>query len=265
MDYSLHPLEPLAFRVTLAGPLGSIDTINLPAMAAALRRSVSPDPLRAANYDWTGLHVGAHVDSDWSKTSGGTVDTTTGTPSPLVNGNRANWHGGIQVGYDYMMPSRVVLGLEADISSGSNKVTNVTDAFGTSANEIRNLDSETVRGRLGYAVDNVLLFGTGGLAWSSNETIRTQLTSTLHLATAGTDEAVNNYLGGWTAGGGVAYTFLQNWNAFAEYRYTKYGSSTITLPFSALSTTSTTSVSAVELGVNYKFNWNLHRSRSRAY
>ncbi len=84
-------------------------------------------------------------------------------------------------------------------------------------------DSESVRGRLGYAFDNVLLYGTGGWAWSSNQYIRTQLTGTLNLATAGTDEAVNTYLGGWTAGGGVAVAFAQNWNAFAEYRYTDYG------------------------------------------
>ena len=116
-------------------------------------------------------------------------------------------------------------------------------------------DSETVRARLGYAFDNVLLYGTGGWAWSSNQYIRTQLTGTLNLATAGTDEAVNNYLSGWTAGGGVAFAFAQNWNVFAEYRHTSFGSSTITLPFSQLSTTSKTDVSEIDFGVNYKFDW----------
>jgi outer membrane immunogenic protein len=41
---------------------------------------------------------------------------------------------------------------------------------------------------------------------------------------------------------------------FAEYRYTSFGSTTLALPLSELSTTSTTRVSAIELGVNYKFN-----------
>ena len=100
------------------------------------------------------------------------------------------------------------------------------------ANRTTVFDSETVRGRLGYAVDNVLLYGTGGWAWSSNQFIRTQLTGTLNLATAGTEEAVNKYLSGWTAGGGVAFAFAQNWNVFAEYRHTSFGSSTVALPFS---------------------------------
>ena len=66
---------------------------------------------------------------------------------------------------------------------------------------------------------------------------------------------MNAYLGGWTAGGGVAVALAQNWNVFAEYRYIDYGSSTATLPFSQLSTTTTTKTSEIEVGVNYKFNW----------
>jgi outer membrane immunogenic protein len=112
-----------------------------------------------------------------------------------------------------------------------------------------------VRGRLGYALDNVLFYGTAGWAWSSDQAIRTQLTGAFNNATAGTAEAVNTYLDGWPAGGGLAFAFAQNWNAFAEYRTTRFGSSTMTLPFSQLSTTSMTSVSTIELGVNYKFNW----------
>ena len=236
MDYVYHPVEPLAFRLTLAGPLETIGTINIAAMAADMRRSFPAAPMAPGDYDWTGFYVGAHVGDAWSATGGSTVNTVDGAASAPIYPTPPDWHGGIQVGYDYMLPSRVVLGVEADVSSGGSKVVSITDASGTSANQLRVFDSETVRGRLGYAFDNVLLYGTGGWAWSSNQYIRTQLTGTLNLATAGTEEAVNTYLGGWTAGGGVAVALAQNWNAFAEYRYTDYGSSTVTLPFSQLST-----------------------------
>ena len=138
--------------------------------------------------------------SVWSNTSGSTVNTSTGAASAPIFGSGPEWNGGIQLGYDYMMPSRVVLGVEADVSSGGKKITTITDASGTSANQTTVFDSETVRGRLGYAFNNILLYGTAGWAWSNNQFIRTQLTGTLNLATAGTDEAVNAYLGGWTCG-----------------------------------------------------------------
>ena len=253
MDYVYHPIEPLAFRLTLAGP---IDTINVPAMAAELQTGSSglPGPRGELRLDrvlsrrsWRRRLVQNQRQHHQYRDRCRVRSHLRQHPS--------DWHGGIQVGYDYMMPSRVVLGVEADVSSGGTRVTTTTDASGTSANQTTVFDSETVRGRLGYAFDNVLFYGTGGWAWSSNQYIRTQLTGTLNLATAGTDEAVNTYLGGWTAGAGVAVAFAQNWNAFAEYRYTSFGSSTITLPFSQLSTTSTTKVSAIDFGVNYKFNW----------
>ena len=255
MDYIYHPVEPLAFRLTLAGPLETIGSLNVESMAADMRRSFPADPMAPGDYDWTGFHVGVHAGDAWSTTSGSTVNTVTGAASAPIYANPPDWHGGIQVGYDTMLPSRLVLGVEADVSSGGTKIAHITDASGTSADQTTVFDSESVRGRLGYAFDNILLYGTGGWAWSSDQYIRTQLTGTLNLATAGTDEAVNTYLGGWTAGGGIAVALAQNWNVFAEYRYIDYGSSTITLPFSQLSTTITTKTSEIEAGVNYKFNW----------
>jgi opacity protein-like surface antigen/outer membrane receptor protein involved in Fe transport len=254
MDYIYHPVEPLAFRLTFAGPLETIGSVNVAAMAADVRRSFPAEPMAPGDYDWTGFHVGAHA-GDSRSTTGGPVNAATGAASASIYGNPPDWHGGIQVGYDIMLPSRLVLGVEADVSSGGTKITHLTDASGTSAEQATVFDSESVRGRLGYAFDNILLYGTAGWAWSSNQYIRTQLTGTLNLATAGTDEAVNTYLGGWTAGGGVAVALAQNWNVFAEYRYVDYGSSTVTLPFSQLSTTTTTKTSEIEAGVNYKFNW----------
>ena len=93
----------------------------------------------------------------------------------------------------------------------------------------------------------------GGLAWSNDQFVRTQLTGTLNNATAGADEAVNKGLLGWTGGGGIAYAFAQNWNVFAQYRYTSFGMSTVSLPLSQLTTTSTINVSTLQFGMNYKF------------
>jgi opacity protein-like surface antigen/outer membrane receptor protein involved in Fe transport len=252
MDHVFHPIEPLAVRVTLGGPLETLDPAR---MAADLRHSIPEYQAPAPLYDWTGFHIGAHVSETSFNTSGSAVNGATGAPVAPGIVSASDWHAGIQLGYDYMMPSRVVIGISADVSSGSRKTVTTADSFGTSAYETNVFDSETVLARLGYAVDNILLYGTGGLAWSNNQYIRTQLAGTLNLATPGTEEAVNKYLSGWTAGGGIAFAFEQNWNVFAEYRHTSYGSSTNSLPFSGVSTTSKTDVNEVEFGVNYKFNW----------
>jgi opacity protein-like surface antigen len=252
MDYVLHPLEPLAFRLTFAGP---IETLNVPAMADELRHAIPEYRPPPANYDWTGLHVGAHVDHTASNTSSSAINTVTGTAVAPGDLSPTDWHYGIQIGYDYMFPSRLVLGLEADVDSGARKATTITDATGTSSIESNVFDSETARVRLGYAIDNILLYGTGGMAWSSNQYIRTQLAGTVNLSTPGQDEALNRYLSGWTAGGGIAIAFAKDWNAFVEYRYTNYGSSTITLPLSLIATTSKTDLSEIAFGVNYKFDW----------
>jgi opacity protein-like surface antigen/outer membrane receptor protein involved in Fe transport len=251
MDYSVHPLTPLALRLTLAGP---IDTMDAPGMVGELRRAVPAFEPPSANYDWTGFYIGGHGEFSWSSTNGSAVDLATENPTAPVNGDLPKWHGGMQLGFDYMMPSRLLLGVAADVTSGGTRTATTTDPFGTAANQTSVFDSETVRGRLGYAFDRVLLYGTAGWAWSNNQYVRTQLTGTLNNATAGSDEAVNKYLSGWTAGAGISVAFAQNWNVFAEYRYTSFGSTTLALPLSELSTTSITKISAIEFGVNYKFN-----------
>jgi opacity protein-like surface antigen/outer membrane receptor protein involved in Fe transport len=250
MDYSVHPLEPLAFRLTVAGPLDSVDVYG---MATEFERAIPDFPRPSANYDWTGFYIGTYGELSWASTNGNAVNLATGAAATSVTGNPPNWHGGIQFGFDYMLPSRLLIGVAADVTSGGTRTTTVTDASGTSANQTTVFDSETVRGRFGYAIDDVLVYGTAGRAWSSSQYVRTQLTGTLNNATAGADEAVNKYLSGWTAGMGVSLAVAQNWNVFAEYRYTSFETTAFTLPLSQLSTTSTTKLNAMELGVNYKF------------
>ncbi len=251
MDYSIHPMEPLAFQLTLAGPL---DTIDIAAMVSEFRQHAipmyqPPEP----NYDWTGFYVGGHFDGRWLKTADTAVNGATGAPFPASGGTSTQLGGGVQLGFDYMLPSRLVFGVAADMSSGGTKTVTLSDPSGTSSNQATVFDSETIRGRIGYAADNILLYATGGLAWSNDQFVRTQLTGALNNATAGSDEAVNNGLLGATVGVGVAYAFAQNWNAFAEYRRTAFETATMTLPLSQLTTTSAIKLSTLEFGVNYKF------------
>src|ERR1043166_4472046 len=99
-------------------------------------------PLNA--YSWAGPYLGGNIGYAW-----GSVDNNGAKPS--------GFDGGVQGGYNWQR-GPVVFGLEADIqASGAN------DTF--AAWKFSNPWFGTVRGRVGYALNNVLFYGTGGLAF----------------------------------------------------------------------------------------------------
>src|SRR5262249_47741849 len=132
MDYSIHPLDPLAIRFTIAGP---IDTLNISGMASEFKRAVPAFVPPSANYDWTGFYIGAHGEFSSSNIKGSAVNLATGTNASSIDDSLPSWHGGVQLGFDYMMPSRVVLGIAADMTSGQTATTTTTDASGTASNQ----------------------------------------------------------------------------------------------------------------------------------
>ena len=217
---------------------------DLPTKAPA--QSVVTAPL----YDWTGFYFGGHISESWAKNNSTTINTVTGAVVDSGGTNRSGFHGGGQIGYDYMMPSRFVIGVLADVSSGTSRST----SFSNHTDNAKTDASGTVRGRLGYAFNNVLLYAAGGWAWTTGTATRTQTGLPLTGATTvGTVESVSANRSGWTVGTGLAWAFLPNWNVFGEYRYTDYGSNTLTFPIAQRSTTGSTTANLIELGVNYKF------------
>jgi opacity protein-like surface antigen len=223
--------------------------------------AAAPAPLYAkmptmAVYDWTGFYFGGHGSFDWAKTDITTTNTLTGIVDGAASTSRSSAHGGAQVGFDYMVLSRVVIGFAADISTGDDITTTFSNAAGTNVHseETKIVGSGTVRGRLGYALANVLLYGTGGWAWTSETATRTQLTGKTSVATPGTIETAPANLNGWVAGAGLAFGFWHNWEVFGEYRYTSYQTISIAFPAALHTTTFTTSGSSVIAGLNFKID-----------
>jgi outer membrane immunogenic protein len=247
-------MKRLLCAVSAALALGAV-----PAAAADLGAAPAykaPAAVIPVLYNWTGFYIGPHVTGSWTRSTGSTIDTTTGLVVGTDSINRSAVHGGGQFGYDYMFANRVVLGIVADAQSGTSNSTLTSNAAGTVVHTTSGKTDATgtVRGRLGYAFDAVMPYVTGGWAWSTGTTTRTQLLGTTGLATAGTVERVNiNLTNGWTAGGGVAWGFARNWDVFAEYRYTRFSNNVITFPVAQRSTTSTSTSNAIEVGVDYRF------------
>jgi len=116
-------------------------------------------------YDWTGPYVGGHVGY-----SRGTAQVTLTDPDPAQFGHRlGSLTAGLQAGYNFLLPSRFLLGVEVDASFPNHLAADDVAWFRTttdtdSAEKIDYMAS--VRGRVGYAFDHWLIYATGGFAWS---------------------------------------------------------------------------------------------------
>ena len=93
-----------------------------------------------------------------------------------------------------------------------------------------------MRGRAGYALNNILFFGTGGLAFGE-----------LRGETFGLSETHTN--AGWTLGVGAEVGLTQQWSAKIEYLYVNMSSNDYTLTGAK----NGLDFGTVRLGVNYHF------------
>jgi outer membrane immunogenic protein len=180
----------LAIFVAAATAAGS-------AAAADLPRGPAPYyyPPPASIYNWTGLYAGLNIGYEWGKVTDSSVD-----PSGVA--------GGGQLGYNWQT-GQFVFGAETDI-----QISAADDTFAPW--KFSNPWFGTLRGRAGYAVNNVLLFATAGLAYGN-----------LKAEVGGIDESKT--LVGWTAGLGMEVGFTPNWSAKVEYLYMDLGSRFYTL------------------------------------
>jgi outer membrane immunogenic protein len=242
--------------------LGSVALVAVaaePASAADMSPMPAPvytkAPMMAPLYDWTGFYIGGHASYGWTHSDGQTMNLANGLLFTPSSSNSSAFHGGGQIGYDYMLPSRIVFGVSATVSSGSsNSSTNV------GFKEITTSDGKTdysvnVRARLGYAFDTLLIYGTGGWAWSQGSTTRTQVTGMVGNAGPGTVETASTSNNGATVGAGLDYGFARNWDVFAEYRYAPARTTTLTFPIAQRSSTVTGTSNVIEAGINWRFNW----------
>lgn len=213
----------------------------------------APPPL----FDWSGIYIG--VNGGYGSAGASTTDTITGNTYG-ANGrypNSGNLDGyvvGGTIGANYQT-GRLVLGIEGDWDWTNQSLTKSVSCTGsciaTGHSKIRWL--ATLRGRVGYAVNRVLFYGTGGAAFLNAEDTQTQTVPVGAPPVRFSDTAV-----GWTAGAGVEYAITQNLSAKLEYLYVSANLSD-TVAFPAVmgggveSESVTLSDNLVRAGLNWKF------------
>ena len=138
--------------------------------------------------------------------------------------------GGGQAGYNWQL-NNFVLGVEGDINGGGLSTTTMSRRaasaiFAGGSNFKASSDwNASIRGRVGYAWNQFLFYGTGGIAFADANLKANFAAGTAPGGTAvpGSSASKSTTLLGPTVGGGVEYAMTPNISVGGEYRYTDYG------------------------------------------
>jgi len=243
-------------RFCLAAACVSALLATVPAMAADMPLKAPP---AARPYSWAGFYIGGTAGYGWGSDP---ISMTYGTAYPAglpasLATNPRGFIGGAEYGTNYQF-GRWVLGTESDFSFADISSSQTSSAGGLTSTGSQKLTSlSTSRVRAGYTIqDNILLYGTGGLA---DGTVKAS-TSTVGSACPPCDlGSASKTLWGWTAGAGVEYG-SGPWSMKVEYIHYDLGNLNFNMADPSLAGTSVATSTRfagdiVRAGVNYRFNW----------
>jgi len=152
----------------------------------------------------------------------------------------------VQAGYNYLLPSKVLIGIEADISFPNylGKDDRAWTRMPSDGSEVfHQIDFvSTLRGRIGVVFDRWLVYGTGGFALSQ---ARFKQSPGVDV----NDDHVERLMRGWSAGAGAELAIGAGWTARLEYLYTSFRTADAVLP-SGLRVMSDMNMSMVRIGLN---------------
>ena len=249
--------------VMRAGLLAGCGLVALlvPFGARASDMLVKASPANAPSaYDWSGFYLGGHLGYAWGNS--GFSDPAVGVTGSLglfqpfdAFKSTGSFFEGLQAGYNAMLPNRVVVGAEADVSFPSfpnaagisiGGASTFPTAVGPETYSENVVSFGTLRGRIGYAPGHWLFYATGGFAWSFNR-------PTLTNAATGTMDNPLLWRLGWAAGAGVEVPVMPHWTARLEYLYTGYGNSSPFFTNAGQRITSDFAQQELRAGLSYHF------------
>jgi len=231
--------------------LGGVGAASAADMAVKARPLPPPPPILT----WAGFYGGINLGGNWG-TSDETLDVTSAgsffgavcfppTNACTVNVvdvrragaqgfDTSGFTGGGQIGYNWQAGA-AVFGIEADFDyfrsagSGLRAVTLVSGVPGT-VTVAESMSTDwlfTLRPRIGWAVNNWLFYGTGGLAVSNLRSAWTFRETPFGNVAA---NSVSDTKVGWTAGAGVETKFAGGWSLGLEYLFVHFDNISQTVP-----------------------------------
>lgn len=177
----------------------------LTASNLACAADLSP-PLEPVPNSWTGLYIGGNAGY-----AGAAVDESVSGGGGSGNTSIPGFVAGGQIGGNYQVGS-IVFGLEADFDGSTNRQ---SSAIGIVTGREQIPWIATFRGRVGVALNRLLIYGTGGAA-------AIQLRSTVNAGDLGSTDTDATH-GAWTVGGGLEFAISKSLSVRVEDLYVDTG------------------------------------------
>src|ERR1700687_1766100 len=202
--------------------------------------------------NWGGFYAGGQVGASASHVNYGGPDpfSPTGTcDCELAHFTQvlAGGHGG----YNYLTNSFFLIGLEGDLNAKFGSGFKIDDVLRPTSSW-----DGSVRARIGFTpTARSLIYATGGWAFGYFNTPQSGAQERLNGSRSGPSETAEEHIGGdrngWTVGAGVEYAIEKNWTTRIDYRYTDYGSKTVSSIVETFPSKLTDN--RVSIGVSYLF------------
>lgn len=203
-------------------------TLLFPTVLWAGEMGVVVDPGKV----WSGFYAGGNLGGIFNTANINSQHVAFSNLNGICNGrtNFSSFFLGTQAGIVHQFDSRVVLGVEGDFTYNFSQAgyiqcdcefdSSIYDRVG-----VKNRNQGSIRGRVGYAMDNNLLpyFTAGG--------------SFANMGLMYTNEAAsNNYSAsqiqpGWVIGTGIEWAYSQQWSVRLEYYYDRYPQLAMNMPY----------------------------------
>lgn len=210
-------------------------------------------PLPLPTFTWSGVYAGVQAGYSWE------TDRTREfyTHNGAYTGVQFDYHpdtalAGGHIGANYQLGA-LVLGVEGDVDvlrsrGGFNDAGGRSPVDPGGVGRVRRDWQASVRGRIGYAMDRMMIYATGGVAF-------TEFDYNFYNPTIRAGESTSRSRDGWTVGAGVNYAVTDNIIVGVEYRHTDWGKFSYVAKSAFLGLTGKQSPTgdAVRATVSYKF------------
>jgi iron complex outermembrane receptor protein len=244
------PGIPFAAYVGVRGtlPSGALAFADTPPAIVSKAPSLDWTASTSPVVNWTGIYLGINGGFSF----GGSNWTDSVTASSTGNFGTSGFVFGGTVGANYQVGS-LVFGVEADGDWADSSGFGTFTASSLCAGGCLTTSSwlSTVRGRVGYALDRFLVYGTGGAAFGN---VRANFSN---------DPVTSSVEAGWTVGAGVEVALARNWSAKAEYLFVNLADGSCTTNCAIADASGTPIIpnmavkfneSVVRGGINYRFS-----------